>query len=125
MSRLVLVVDDEPDIRELLQLALEHVAGWQVLTASNGPEALIAAADKLPDAILLDVMMPGMDGPETARRLAEDPRTRSIPVVLLTAKVLSSERTALSDTEARAVIGKPFDPMTLAHQIEDALGWGA
>ena len=123
MTRTVLVVDDEPDIREIARLALEHVAGWTVLLADNGAEGIEMARTQHPDAVLLDVMMPGMEGTEVARRLAEDPRTAAIPVVLLTAKVLSTERAALADAPVAAVLAKPFDPMTLAAEIADALGW--
>lgn len=123
MTRRILVVDDEPDIRELAQLALEHVAGWQVLTASGGEEALRTARTEQLDAIVLDVMMPGMTGPQTARRLAEDPQTAGVPVLLLTARVLSSDRAELEQAPVEGVLAKPFDPMALATQIEQCLGW--
>lgn len=123
MNRRVLVVDDEPDIREIARIALGHVAGWTVLLAGGGREAIQIALEEQPDAILVDVMMPDMDGPETVRRLAADPRTASIPVLLLTAKVLSGDQTELTNTPVAAMLGKPFDPMTLAAQIEDVLGW--
>ena len=121
--RRVLIVDDEPDLREITRLALERVAGWTVTVASSGPEALERAAADQPEAILLDVMMPGMDGPETARRLAADPLTADIPILLLTAKALSSELAALAAAPVAGILRKPFDPMRLAIQIEEALGW--
>ena len=123
MSRRVLVVDDEPDIREIAQASLEIVEGWQVETASNGAEALRAAAAQRPEAILLDVMMPDMDGPATFRRLSEQPSTAGIPVILLTAKVQVSDRRQFSDLGVAGVIAKPFDPLTLAQQVRDILGW--
>ncbi|MDT0164103.1 response regulator [Actinotalea sp. AC32] len=123
MTRRILVVDDEPDIRELARLALAHVAGWDVLTASGGEEALRTARAERLDAVVLDVMMPGMDGPQTARRLAADPVTADVPVLLLTARVLSSDRAELEETPVAGVLAKPFDPMTLADQVRDCLGW--
>ena len=122
MTRTVLVVDDEPDIRLLVELALSHVAGWRVLLASSGAAALEVAAAERPEAVVLDVMMPGMDGPETARRLAADPRSADIPVVMLTADVAPS-RVAPAHPGVRGALRKPFDPLTLAHQIEEVLGW--
>ena len=131
MTRTVLVVDDEPDIRLLVELALSHVAGWRVLLASGGAAALEVAAAEGPQAVVLDVMMPGMDGPETARRLAADPRSAHIPVVMLTADVGSARPGEPSAPAAapgttggvRGALRKPFDPLTLAHQIEEVLGW--
>lgn len=123
MTRRVLVVDDEPDLREIARLSLERLAGWTVLTASSGEEALRTAAQERLDAVLLDVTMPGLGGPETARRLAADPATEHIPVLLLTARVRSSEREELAAGPVVAVLTKPFDPTTLADQIARALGW--
>lgn len=123
MTRLALVVDDEPDIREIARLALEEVAGWRVVEVSNGEEALEVAAEEQPDVVLLDVMMPGLDGPSTARRLASDPRTRHLPIVLLTARVGSVEVAKLRSGPVAAVLAKPFDPMTLADDVSEVLGW--
>ncbi len=123
MSRRVLVVDDEPDVREIAQVSLEAVAGWQVSTACGGAEALALAARERPEAILLDVMMPEMDGPTTLRRLAEQPETASIPVLFLTAKVHASDRSQFAGLDVAGIIGKPFDPMTLADQVAGLLGW--
>ncbi len=121
----VLVVDDEPDIREIAVLALERLAGWTVTTASGGAEALVTAAAERPEAVVLDVMMPGMDGPETARRLAADPATHDIPVLLLTAKARSGEQAELASGPVAGVLTKPFDPTRLASDIERALGWSS
>lgn len=123
MSRRILVVDDEDDIREVAQLSLEMSGGWDVMTASSGPDALRIAASERPDAILLDVMMPEMDGPATFRALQAAPETREIPVVLLTAKVQPSDQRALASLGVAAVLSKPFDPMTLSSQIAAVLGW--
>src|SRR4051794_33815820 len=88
----VLIVDDEEDIRELARISLERVGGLRVLTASSGEEGIVLAGSELPDAILLDAMMPGMDGPETLERLKADAATASIPVVFLTGSVQEVER---------------------------------
>jgi CheY-like chemotaxis protein len=122
MSHTVLLIDDEPDIREVAQLSLGAVAGWDVLTADNGAEGLEIAAERQPDAILLDVMMPGLDGPSTLARLREDPETAAVPVVFLTAKAREAEIDRLRGLGAAGVLTKPFDPMTLARELRAALG---
>jgi CheY-like chemotaxis protein len=119
----VLIIDDEDDIREVAALSLESVAGWDVITASSGSQGLARAIEHQPDAILLDVMMPGMDGPTTFRELRKNPATAKIPVLLLTAKVQSSDQRRFADLGVESVLFKPFDPMTLADQIAGALGW--
>lgn len=123
MTKTILIVDDENDIREVGQLALEVSSDWRVLAASSGAEGVAQAKAERPDAILLDVMMPGMDGPTTLANLREDTATRNIPVVFLTAKVRASDRDYLLSLGAVAVLAKPFDPMSLADQVADALGW--
>jgi CheY-like chemotaxis protein len=123
MSRRILIVDDEDDIREVAQLSLEMVAGWEVIPARSGEEGLRLAAEERPDAILLDVMMPDMDGPTTFRRLRDDPATASIPVILLTAKVQPADLRRFDGLGVEGVLSKPFDPMELARQISDTLGW--
>lgn len=123
MARRVLVVDDEPDIREIAQVSLELVAGWEIASATNGAEALQRAAELRPEAILLDVMMPDMDGPTTFRRLQENPDTARIPVIFLTAKVQAADRRFFADLGVAGVISKPFDPLQLAHEVQGLLGW--
>lgn len=125
MPRRVLVVDDEPDIREIAQVSLELVGGWEVATATNGAEALKLAAESRPEVILLDVMMPDMDGPTTFRRLQENPDTAGIPVIFLTAKVQAADRRHFSDLGVAGVISKPFDPLQLAQEVQGLLGWDA
>ncbi len=120
----VLVVDDEDHIREIAATSLEIVGGWNVLTAGSGAEALSKAQTEMPDAILLDVMMPEMDGPSVFKALRNREETRSIPVILLTAKVQAAEREQFSDLGVDAVLAKPFDPMTLHQEVAAALGWG-
>jgi CheY-like chemotaxis protein len=123
MPKRILIVDDEDDIREVAALSLETVAGHQVLTAASGSSALAIAATEQPDAILLDVMMPDMDGPTTFQKLQAQASTSHIPVVFLTAKVQPSERARFASLGAAAVLSKPFDPLTLASELSDALGW--
>lgn len=119
----ILIIDDEDDIREVAALSLETVAGWDVETAASGAQGIARAAEYRPEAILLDVMMPGMDGPATFRELRQNPATQAIPVLLLTAKVQASDQKRFADLGVDGVLFKPFDPMTLAEQITAALGW--
>ena len=123
LSYRILIIDDETDIREVAALSLETVAGWGVITASSGAQGLAMAIKEQPDAILLDVMMPGMDGPTTFRELRKNPVTAHIPVLLLTAKVQSTDQRRFADLGVNAILFKPFDPLTLYAQIADALGW--
>lgn len=123
MSRSVLIVDDEEDVRAVAQMGLEMGAGWQVITASSGQEALQLAADQQPDVILLDMMMPDMDGRTTLQYLKRDPSTQEIPVILMTAKVQSNNPDGFDAPNAAAVFAKPFRPLQLATQISETLGW--
>lgn len=123
MAHRILIIDDEDDIREIAAMSLETVAGWEVIVANSGAQGLMRAASYKPDAILLDVMMPGMDGPTTFRELRKNPATAQIPVLFLTAKVQAADRQRFSDLGIEAVLVKPFDPMTLSTQIATALGW--
>jgi CheY-like chemotaxis protein len=123
MSRRVLIVDDDDAIREVAQASLQFFAGWDVRVASNGPEALTLASTDPPDAIILDVMMPGMDGPTAFARLQDDSRTRHVPVVLLTAKVQPAERRRWEGLGVAGVLAKPFDPLGLSGQVAELLGW--
>jgi CheY-like chemotaxis protein len=123
MPRTVLVVDDDDSVRDITGFALEAVSGFRVLTAAGGAEALRLAREHRPDAVLLDVMMPEMDGPTTFRHLQADPELASIPVVLLTAKVRAGGAQVWDDLAVRGVIPKPFDPMTLGSQLGRLLDW--
>jgi CheY-like chemotaxis protein len=122
-KRRILIVDDEDDIREVAQISLEVVADWKVLTASSGCEGLKIARSAQPDAILLDVMMPDLDGPTTFQKLQADPAIRDIPVILLTAKLQPSDRKHFSELGVAGVLAKPFDPLELAGQVRDTLHW--
>ena len=119
----ILLIDDEDDIREVASLTLEATAGWEVITASSGASGIRAALAEQPEAILMDVMMPEMDGPTTFRELQKNPLTAKIPVILLTAKVQGVDQRRFADLGVAAVLFKPFDPMTLAAQIAAVLRW--
>lgn len=122
-SRKVLVVDDDDIIREVAKVALEVVGGWQVSTAESGGEASRMASGDQPDVVLLDVMMPSMDGPSTAALLQADPATRGVPVIFLTAKSPLDDEQLASVPNLLGVISKPFDPMSLAAEINRLAGW--
>lgn len=113
----ILLVDDEEDIREVAALSLEAIGGWRVSSASDGRTGVAMARAEAPDAILLDVMMPGLDGPATFEHLQDDPLTRDIPVILLTAKVQSTDHRRFDELGVAGTLTKPFDPMTLSDQI--------
>jgi CheY-like chemotaxis protein len=121
--RSVLIIDDEDDIREVAALSLEAVAGWTVFTASSGKEGILSASELQPDAIVMDVMMPGMDGPTTFKNMQQTPAIAHIPVILLTAKVQGVDQRRFADLGVAGVLFKPFDPLLLSHQIASALGW--
>ncbi|MEO6878044.1 MAG: response regulator [Gemmatimonadaceae bacterium] len=123
MSKTLLVIDDDDDIREIAQLALELGASWTVFTAASGPEGVATATSSHPDAILLDVMMPGVDGPTTLELLRRNDDTSAIPVVFLTAKSRPAERERLMALGVSGVLAKPFDPMFLSEQVAVLLGW--
>lgn len=125
MSKQLLVIDDERDIRDVIQVSLEEFAGWRVVTAASGQEGLSQVSTASWDAILLDVSMPDMDGFSVFAQLQANPQTRSIPVVLLTAKVLLSDRRRFAEMGVAGVITKPFDPVTIWKQIAAILGWEA
>ncbi|MEO7083186.1 MAG: response regulator [Gemmatimonadaceae bacterium] len=124
MTKTLLIVDDEDDIREVAEMSIELGTSWAVVTASSGATGVARAAETKPDAILLDVMMPGMDGPATLAALKGNDATQAIPIIFLTAKVRASDRETLVALGATAVLSKPFDPLELPQQIADALGWG-
>lgn len=113
----ILYVDDEPDIREVVELSLGLADDLDVRTCDSGERALELMSRERPDLVLLDVMMPGLDGPATLARLKADPLLRSIPVIFMTAKALPQEIERFLSLGAVAVIPKPFDPLQLADQI--------
>lgn len=113
----ILYVEDEPDIRAVARIALETVGGFKLLVCGSGQEALTAAPAFAPDLILLDVMMPGMDGPSTFAALRALPEFEDTPIVFMTAKVQAHEVVRYRQMGALDVIPKPFDPMTLAATV--------
>lgn len=121
MSKCVLIVDDEEDVRAITKMGLEISAGWTVLTASSGAEALTISAAEQPDVILLDVMMPNMDGYTTLQHLKSNPATSQIPVILATAKVHVSDQESFANLDVAAVFMKPFRPLKLSEEIIAAL----
>ncbi|MEH1917833.1 response regulator [Nostoc sp.] len=122
-TKQILVVDNEQYIQEVAKICLETVAGWKILTASSGQEGIIKAETYQPDAILLDVMMPEMDGITTFEKLQANPLTKAIPVILLTAKIQASDRRRYNQMGMISAIAKPFNPLELATEVAVALGW--
>ncbi|SHE41386.1 Response regulator receiver domain-containing protein [Modicisalibacter ilicicola DSM 19980] len=115
--RRVLHVEDDPSIREVVSVALGVVGELEVMSCASGHEALDQAVAWCPDLMLLDVMMPELDGPALLARLRDDPRTDRIPVVFMTARVQPAELAHYRSLGALDVVIKPFDPLTLAGQI--------
>jgi CheY-like chemotaxis protein len=120
---MVLVVDDDDDIRELVQMTLEVTTDWAVISADGGAAAVSMASRHLPDAVLMDMMMPDMDGLAAFAALQADEATRDIPVILVTAKVQVGNGRPWDGHAIAGVIAKPFDPMALAAQVAELLGW--
>ena len=120
--RKILIADDEDHIRLVSQLTMTRVGNWDVCLAASGEECLRKARDEKPDLILLDVMMPDMDGPTTLLQLRESPDTAMIPIIFLTAKVQKHEVEKYLELGALGVVHKPFDPMTLPDEIRDLVG---
>jgi len=113
----ILYVEDEPDIQAVTKLALEEIGGFTLEVCSNGDEALSKATTFAPDLLLLDVMMPGMDGPTTLKALRELSDLGATPAIFMTAKVQPHEVQEYKDLGAIDVIAKPFDPMTLSDNL--------
>jgi CheY-like chemotaxis protein len=123
IGKQILIVDDQEHLRELVQLCLEDLAGWNTLVAESGQKCLQILETERPNAILLDLSMPGMDGFAVYDRLQSDPITRSIPVILLTARVLSSDMAEFAAMGVAGVIRKPFEATTLPGKVAEILGW--
>jgi two-component system, OmpR family, alkaline phosphatase synthesis response regulator PhoP len=117
--RRILLIDDEPDIRAVARVAIEVVSGWEYVEADSGLTGLEVARATAPDAVLIDVMMPDLDGIATAGAFRSDKDLRNLPLVLLTAKSMDDRHEWLVD----GVLAKPFDPMTLGNDIARILGW--
>jgi CheY-like chemotaxis protein len=123
VPRRVLVIDDEADIREVTSLSLETMAGWEVLQSGSSADGIEKASREQPDVILLDLMMPDVDGKTTLSRLRQNEKTSKIPVLLLTAKVQAFDLDELIELGLTGVLSKPFDPLTLSDDIAAKLGW--
>ena len=123
MSKTILIVDDEEDARAIALLALQMKTDWTLLQASSGQQALEIASAQTPDLILLDMMMPEMDGKATLNHLKKNPDTQPIPVILMTAKVQPLAQAGIEPDQVVATFTKPFRPLTLASQIRTALSW--
>lgn len=118
----ILLVDDEADIRQVARFALTHLGGWSVREAGGGQEALRAIRERRPDVVLLDVMMPGMDGVQTLGALRVDPQLAGVPVLFMTARVGREDLDSYLQAGAQGVIRKPFDPLSLAGEIQRLVG---
>lgn len=118
----ILLVDDEPDLRTIARMSLQHLGGFAVVEAASGAEALELAARLTPSLVLLDVMMPGMDGTDVFRAMQADLATRALPVIFLTAKAMPAELDRLREMGAHAIITKPFEPAALVALVRRLLG---
>jgi two-component system, OmpR family, response regulator len=121
----ILIIDDEADIREIAKMSLNITKQWTVLTAASGYEGVAIAAEQQPDAILLDIVMPEIDGLTTLKTLKDHPKTQSIPVIMLTATGNIATQKRYAELGAKAVLTKPFDPGMLGDQISEALNWNS
>ena len=119
----ILIIDDEESIQKVVRLSLKMEASWESIAASSGTEGIHQAEIHQPDAILLDVMMPEMDGIATFSALENNPKTQAIPVILLTAKTRSSEKRLFQEIGVAGVITKPFEPLAFASRIAQLLQW--
>ncbi len=122
-AKRILVIDDDEDIREIAKISLEMQTNLEVILAGTSEEGIAAAIAQQPDAILLDVMLPDLDGIETFKRLQANPLTASIPVMFLTAKVHAEDQRLFSRLGIKAIIVKPFKPAQLAFYVTGSLGW--
>ena len=123
MARHILIIDDEPDIRDVISLSLEEFGHWQTTAAASGQEGLALAQHHPWDAIVLDVSMPDLDGVTVVGRLQANPATAHIPIILLTARVLPSDQARFAQLGVAGVIPKPFDPLQVWQQLANILGW--
>lgn len=118
----IMLVDDEADIRTIAELALVSIGGWNVALAESGQDALTQLAKQTVDLVLLDVMMPDMDGPTVLRRMRDSETLAHIPIIFMTAKVQRREIDHFIELGALGVIGKPFDPMQVSEEIRRIMG---
>lgn len=123
IDKRILIIDDEETIQHVVQFGIQMISGWEVLKANSGSEGIHTAQTEQLDVILLDVMMPDMDGLNTFKKLQADPKTKKIPVIFLTAKAQTSEKRQFQDLGISGVITKPFNSLELPEQIAKILNW--
>lgn len=121
--RVLLVIDDDDPVREVVCSCFEDVAGWRVISVSSGKIGLQIAQSEQIDAIILDAMMPEMDGKTFLQQLRNQSKTQRIPVIILTAIADSIEPEEFADLEIAGIIAKPFDPLLLTQQVANLLNW--
>ncbi len=119
----ILVIDDDWAIGQIVQISLKAIAGWEVIIATSGQAGIDKALIENPDAILLDMMMPGMDGVTTLKHLREHSLFESLPIILLTAKVQMDEKQKYSELPIMGMITKPFTAPDLVQQMRSLLNW--
>ena len=122
-TKRILVIDDDDAIQAVVQFGIRLAVGWDVLTAGSGPTGIATAQAQRPDVILLDVMMPEMDGISTLKALQSHSETEAIPVIFLTAKAQDAERRQFNELGVSGVITKPFNSLDLPEQIAKLLYW--
>ena len=123
MTKRILVVDDDHDVRTLIAMSLSRVGGHDVRAAASGSECMAELEQWVPDVVVLDVMMPGMDGPATLAAIRATPSVAEVPVVFLTASVVEADMERLHSLPVSGVLGKPFDPMQLPTLLSELLDW--
>ena len=123
LPKTILVIEDEASLRLVIKITLEKLGGWTVVTAASGEDGLYQARQAQPDAILLDVMMPDMDGLTVLQQLRSQPQTCKTPVILLTAKMMPLAPDEQTQFGISGIIAKPFDPLQLTQQVVGILHW--
>lgn len=122
-AKRILLIDDDENLVSVIAICLQKLGGWTVLTASSGMEGLHHAETEQPDAILLDMMMPDLDGLAVLEQLKANPKTQHIPVILLTAKMQPAYQREYAQLNLAGVLAKPFDPLELAKHVAKILDW--
>ena len=123
MTRRILVVDDDDDVRRLAVMSLARVGGHEVRSVGSGAECLEQLTTERPDVVVLDVMMPVMDGPATLAAIRDSGETHDVPVVFLTAGIVAADMERLRSLPVSGVLHKPFDPLTLPSELAELLHW--
>jgi CheY-like chemotaxis protein len=122
-AKQILIIDDEEDIRAVVQVSLEEFGGWRTIAAASGAEGVQLARSEALDAILLDISMPDFNGFQVCEVLQQDAQTQLIPIIVLTAKVLPSDRQRFASLNVAGIITKPFDPILIWKEVAAILGW--